>query len=450
MSRTDEAPAALAAFVRGSERRAWLFLWLHSGRTEAAGSALAAAIRAFAGQAARAPMAHWPGRFWRLVAATPLEGTGQWPDGLEWLAGLAPGPRRALLLRLAAGLDEASAADALDLAVETYRQWLGQACPRDAAGGADAAAWQRMAQAVQQAGRELPPRRLLRIAELREAALAGAGPPSGRAAAPPGPSRPTASPDRRWRWALLVASACAAALAATWWERMPGAGPAEAPVTQAEPEEPGIHDPGPILVEPLPEAPGAASIADPGAGRSPTAVATLADPVVDALELLSWYVAGAPAPRIERDAGQAVPAMDIDPPGAAGAAARRAAWQGLDPSEQARLREAAVALEALPEAERAALQARFGALDEVERRGWRLGPALGADYAALHPLLGYVAADEREPLLAALKAMTPAQRARLAELARLAPPSARDRLRRELLARPAAQWDAWLERQGGH
>src|SRR5690606_29566786 len=80
VNRNQLPPAALAAVVRGNERRAWVFLWLQSGRTEAAGAALAATIRAFASQAARQSMAQWPDRFWRLVAASPLEGTGQWPE----------------------------------------------------------------------------------------------------------------------------------------------------------------------------------------------------------------------------------------------------------------------------------------------------------------------------------------------------------------------------------
>lgn len=437
LRRDQQVPVALAAFVRGNERRAWTFLWLQGGCAAAADSALSAAIRAFATQVGRQPMAQWPTRFWRLVAAAPLAPPdGQWPEELKTLAGLAPVPRRALLLRLAVGLDEAPAADALGVDLATYRKRLEQACPRDRAGAVDADAWQRLAQAVQQAGRTLPPWRLSHIADLGEAGLSGDGQATD-AGVPATPARP----DRRWRWMLLVALACAAALAATWWwERRPADAPPAA--HQADDGAPDIGDPGPILVEPLPDIPDAAPAARPVVPAEPVPL----DPVVEALDLLSWYIAGAPDSRIEHAAAStppdAAPPVDVD----IDADARRSAWRHLDAAEQARLRAAAVTLDALPEDERDTLRARFAALDAVERRGWLLGPVLGADYAGLHPLLGYVAADEREPLLATLRAMRPDQRAHLAEVARRASPAARARLRRELLAQPPAQWDAWLAR----
>ncbi|WP_374012432.1 hypothetical protein [Pseudoxanthomonas koreensis] len=458
MNRNQLPPAALAAFVRGNERRAWVFLWLQSGRTEAAGAALAATIRAFASQAARQSMAQWPDRFWRLVAASPLEGTGQWPEPLEPLAVLDPAPRRALLLRLAAGLDEEPAAHALGVDVDTYRQWLEQACPRDPAGAADAQAWQQLAQAVQQAGRDLPPRRLLRIADLREVALSGRGPIPGITL----PADPPRS-DRRWQRALLVALACAAALAGTWWwERSQEQAQPQQPQPQPQPvpdAPPGIRDPGPIVVEPLP-----ATAAASHAGIDAPADPAPADPMIDALGLLSWYAAGAPESRFERADPLSPPSTHTATAGAAAgtdtdahadanadtdadADARQIAWRQLDAGTRAQLREVAAALDALPADERDTLRARFAALDAIERRGWLLGPVLGADYPGLHPLLGYVAADERAPLLATLRAMTPEQRARLAELARRAAPAVRDRLRRELMAQPPAQLDAWLERR---
>jgi len=69
----SDVPPALAAFLRGSERRAWVFLWLQGGDPEAADQALAAATRAFQAEAAQLPMADWPGRYWRLLAACPLD-----------------------------------------------------------------------------------------------------------------------------------------------------------------------------------------------------------------------------------------------------------------------------------------------------------------------------------------------------------------------------------------
>ena len=435
--------------MRGNERRAWLFLWLQGGRAEAAGQALAAAIRAFQSQAGRLPMAQWPDRFWRLLAASPLEaGDGQWPPALEALSPLPPLPRRALLLRLAAGLDEVPAAEALGLELEAYRAQLALACPRDAAGEVDAQAWYALAQAVQQAGRELPPRRLLWIADLREAALAGRGlaVPVPRAAAP-APEDAVARPRRRWPWVVLVLLACAAALAATVWLRpalpgssVPGAG------GEAQADDLRVHDPGPILVEPLPDdAPAAAAAAD-----LPPAVEEIAvEPLVERFDLLAWHLAGAPDSRIDREAG-----AEGQPPAASGlpvtvdaGPARIAAWQALPAYEQAQLRAADGAFAALPAAEREALQARFAALDGMERRGWWLGPALGADWPSLQPLLGYVDEHERDAVLAALRALPAGARAQLGELGRRTPADERATLRRELLAQPADRRAGWIEQR---
>ena len=52
LSVAGQLPAALSAFLRGAERRAFVFLWLQGGDAAAAERALAAAIRAFPGPAA--------------------------------------------------------------------------------------------------------------------------------------------------------------------------------------------------------------------------------------------------------------------------------------------------------------------------------------------------------------------------------------------------------------
>ncbi|HRF84754.1 MAG TPA: hypothetical protein PLO34_10065, partial [Pseudoxanthomonas sp.] len=64
LSGASGLPAALSAFLRGVERRAYVFLWLQDGNAAGAERALAAAIRAFPGPAAAMPMAEWPARFW--------------------------------------------------------------------------------------------------------------------------------------------------------------------------------------------------------------------------------------------------------------------------------------------------------------------------------------------------------------------------------------------------
>lgn len=120
------------------------------------------------------------------------------------------------------------------------------------------------------------------------------------------------------------------------------------------------------------------------------------------------------------------------------------AWQALPAGERARAWQAQAAFAALPVQEQLALRARYAQLDDTERRGWLLGAALGSDWARLQPLLQQVPPAQRTPLLSALRAMTPQQRADLGVLAQRTPPQGRDALRRALLAQPAASRGAWL------
>ena len=129
----------------------------------------------------------------------------------------------------------------------------------------------------------------------------------------------------------------------------------------------------------------------------------------------------------------------------AGEARRRLGIAGIE--FEPRLPRHGVAPGRLRQASQARLRADFAALDAMERRGWLLGPALGADFFALQPLLGFVPEDEREPLLAALRALAPEQRALLGEMARRTPPAGREALRRELLATAPASRSAWLEQR---
>ncbi|HEY5971367.1 MAG TPA: DUF3106 domain-containing protein [Pseudoxanthomonas sp.] len=127
--------------------------------------------------------------------------------------------------------------------------------------------------------------------------------------------------------------------------------------------------------------------------------------------------------------------------------ARYRAWRELDEGERASLRAIAAQIAAFPPERQQALQTQFAALDDSQRKGWRLGPALGADYEKLHPLLAYVPADQRLPLLAAMRTMDAQQRADLAVLAQRTPPQERQALRMELLALPSAQRAAWLRQK---
>ena len=125
------------------------------------------------------------------------------------------------------------------------------------------------------------------------------------------------------------------------------------------------------------------------------------------------------------------------------------AWRALTPDERARLEALSARVATLPADERASLRAQFDALDGSERRGWRLGPTLGADYPELQPLLAQLPVAQHAPLLQVLRELTPVQRRDLGMLVYRTPPHQRDALRRELLSTAAGQRDRWLwERLG--
>jgi hypothetical protein len=158
-----------------------------------------------------------------------------------------------------------------------------------------------------------------------------------------------------------------------------------------------------------------------------------------------WAAMDAPA----RDAMRARAAAWDALPAAERGARREAyrAWQALSGPERAAVRAAAARLATLGPDEQAALWAQFDALDGAERRGWRLGPWLGVDYAALQPLLAQVPPHDHVRLLRALRAMSPAQRRQLAVLVQRTPPQDRDRLRRELASVSPIERDDWLQRR---
>ena len=138
-------------------------------------------------------------------------------------------------------------------------------------------------------------------------------------------------------------------------------------------------------------------------------------------------------------------AWDALPPAERGRRRERSqAWQRLPADEQDRVRAAARQFARLAPERRQALRAQFDALDRSERRGWLLGPGLGADYPALQPLLAQVPEAEHADLLRVLRAMDPRQRRDLAVLVQRTPPQERDALRRELLSTATANRDGWL------
>lgn len=474
---TEVPAAAIAAFLRGVERRGALFAELQCGDADTGDAALAGALRAFRNLAAGLPMAEWPSRFWSLLAASPQlrqdAPLAQWPPSLRALAGVAPRPRAALLLRLAAGLDEATAATVLGLDEAGYRQALADACPRDPAGQPDAAAWRALAEDIQRQLRELPPLRLARLARLREEALAAArGPqaqPSPQAqpqlhVAPAFARGPVREPGSRWRWRVLpFAAVCAvAALAAwRWWPQIRSLSapvPPPSPIAESTPNGVfALADLPAVASEELPAAEAPAMRADP----VPVLAADVApldeteEAIVRQADFLAWFVAVAEATAQAVSPGMPQPAVD----GGSGVVerlpspavprelrAQRAAWDSLDEGERVRLRDSALRFAMLPMAQRQQLHAQFDALDGMEKRGWRLGPTLGAHYPRLHALLAYVPADEAAALPAALRSMDPVQREALAALVQRTPPQEIDALRRELLSAAPAQRETWLRR----
>ena len=300
------APAALAAFLRGVERRGAVLAELQCGDAAGGDAALAAAMVDFRAAAAQSAMADWPRAFWaRLLAQPRLRRRTPVAivlDATDNLAELGSGPRASLLLRLAAGLTEADAAAVLGVAESTYRLALRRALPSHPDGRADPEAWQRLREQVHRRIKTLPQDRLLRLTQAREAALlgqsAGLAPPSNASASA---SAPAPAPAPRLLMAALwgLLALCAAAMAATfWWPGMGddgSAGEARAPVRR----------------QALPAAEAPASVYGRDAGLiAHRDFALLTDPLEAAntrdLDFHSWLAA---QDAVGTDGGQALPAM---------------------------------------------------------------------------------------------------------------------------------------------
>ena len=121
------------------------------------------------------------------------------------------------------------------------------------------------------------------------------------------------------------------------------------------------------------------------------------------------------------------------------------AWTVLAPAQQQQVRNASVAFAALPPARQRDLRDAFGHLSTDARRGWLLGPEIGASWMQLQPLLMQVPAEQREPLLAVLQSMSAKELQDLAVLAHRTPPQARNDLREGLLSTSSGNRAAWLQ-----
>lgn len=307
------APPALAAFLRGVERRGALFAQLQCGDAEHGDVALATAMRAFSEQAPGLPMADWPRGFWQRLMASPIlhraPAAAHWPEPLAHLGTLAPEDRRALLSRLAAGLPEDEAVEVLGIDLTHYRASLAAACPLDATGQPDPIGWRALADAIQQQMRELPPERMARLARLRERALRPEPAAPRPSRTPPVPvsggraPRKAASTPGRWRrWAVVaIVLACAGGLAVTffappaWWGRMGGTLEQVGETGLGLAEEPDIRS---EALAPA-DAPAASVAAEDALPLHPD-LDLLLDPESESLSgeaaFLAWYLAGRSQP----------------------------------------------------------------------------------------------------------------------------------------------------------
>jgi hypothetical protein len=207
---------ALAAFLRGIERRAYVFAQVQCGDDEVAQMALGRAMRAFRGTSAVSPLSAWPAGFWALLLAQPELSQGQ--SRASELAVIGGGPRAALLLRMVGGLDFDHAAQVLGVSEATYRFALQRALQQLGDAGVSYSALGGLRERLRQQVKTLPSNRLAELAALRERVLANA----------PEPAPERRDGDRpRWLggalWALLAV--LCVAFAATFLPRTPTLAP---------------------------------------------------------------------------------------------------------------------------------------------------------------------------------------------------------------------------------
>lgn len=300
---SSTAAGALSAFLRGVERRALVVAELQCGDPARAEQTLVAVMRAFSAVASDLPMAQWPGRFWTLLGqrqALREPAAGQWPPALAALGPMAPLPRLALLLRVGGSLEEGIAMRVLDLDEAGYQQLLADACPRDAHGQPDAAAWRSLAEHVQQRIRDLPAKRLQQLQQ-PAAAAAGNQAPSPGWRAPQRDERGAATAKRRrsngkprWRGPVILLATVAVLLAAAlgWRHWQAGTAGVAAPLPEGV-----VGEAGPVTVEALPASDVRAAPATDALAASDAAMLADRDyPLLAEADMYAWSAAGGPLP----------------------------------------------------------------------------------------------------------------------------------------------------------
>lgn len=446
------SPAAVAAFLRGFDKRAQLFASVQAGDAARGARALSVVARVFAAEASQWPLAQWPQQYWRLLLSTPSLRHAAPPTPYPVLPGIArlpPEPRAAVLLQLVAGLADDTAAPALGVSVPAYQAMIRDSLPRNDLGQPDVDVWRAWQATVQ--------RELSRPAEPRPLAKQPAQPaprplPTATAAA-----ELPAAHGVRWLW--LGVAACALAFAAAFFihpagrevihqwfatikhEPLPVAA---APKARFDARDLTLHPDRELLASPQEAwfAERLALLAWLATAADPTTPDAVPLPILD--EARRWPVmdAGDEAMSLPRRMQR----WDALPARARGEQRGRwQAWRALEPGERMQLRAIGLRVRQLSMEEQQALQDRFASQSSDARAGWWLGPRMGRDWPRVAALFGYVGDAERERLLRFLRDATPQDIDACARLAQSTPPEEREALRAELLAQPNAQRGAWLQ-----
>ena len=447
---TPPQSTAIAAFLRGVERRAWLLARAQSGQPVAAQRALAVTQQVFVSDAEQWPIAQWPLQYWRLLLSVPAMGqaTDTATDTpLPAIAQLPPAIRAAVLLHLVVCLDETEAAAALDCEVASYQQRIRDALPRDAHGQPDIAVWRQWRDAVQQA---------LEAPDLVTPTQAAATPQASLQTPPPqatptaasapstaaGSANPPPHPHRHLlRWLWLGVALGLLALVATFF----------------------LHPRGRVLwnewhnrvrVEALPAAAAPKARFDPSDAANDPDRALFAAPqelaLATDLPLLAW-LSTQPDPLPEATASIPLPQWHrTNLRQTAWLRGVWGEWQALPEPERASLRSTATHFFGLPAQQQQALRQRYAAQSFDAHRGWHLGPQLGRNWPRIAALFAFIDPSEQQPIMQLLRQATPEDLDTLARLAQTTPPEHRAQLRQSLLALPANQRSAWLQARLQH